>query len=52
VKTVVDGEVGPGRHAFEWDGRDEAGQEVAAGTYFYRLVAAGISYSRKAILAR
>lgn len=29
----------PGRFAFDWDGRDAVGDEVANGTYLYRLVA-------------
>ena len=52
VRTILDGTVGPGRHIYYWDGRDDAGRDTAAGTYFYRLTAAGISYSRKAVLAR
>lgn len=29
----------PGRYALDWDGRDGVGDEVANGTYLYRLVA-------------
>ena len=29
----------PGRYALDWDGRDAVGDEVANGTYLYRLVA-------------
>jgi len=28
-----------GRHAFDWDGRDEVGDEIANGTYLYRVQA-------------
>ena len=52
VRTLVDRTVGPGRHEIEWDGRNDAGVELSAGTYLYRLRAAGINYSRKAILTR
>jgi len=52
VRTLVDGTVGPGRHEIDWDGRNESGQDLSAGTYFYKLRAAGISYSRKAILTK
>jgi agmatine deiminase len=52
VRTLVDGQVGPGRHLHYWDGRDEAGRDVAAGVYFYRLKAAGVSYTRRAVLAK
>ncbi len=52
VRTLVDGRIGPGRHEIDWDGRNESGQELSAGTYFYKLRAAGIDYSRKAILTK
>ncbi len=41
VRVLVDQHLAPGRHRVRWDGRNEAGQEVAAGTYFLRLDAAG-----------
>ena len=52
VRTLVDGRVDAGRHEIPWDGRDDKGRELAAGTYFYRLQAAGVSYSRKALLVK
>ena len=52
VRRLIDGSVGPGRHELTWDGRNGAGAEVAAGTYFYRLRAAGITYTRKAVFAK
>jgi flagellar hook assembly protein FlgD len=30
-----------GVHSVVWDGRDEAGQEVGSGVYFYRLEVPG-----------
>lgn len=41
VRTLVDGEQTPGSHHVVWDGRDNGGADVAAGTYFYRLTVAG-----------
>jgi len=35
-----------------WDGRDDAGREVAAGVYFVRLEAEGAMESRKVVLLR
>jgi hypothetical protein len=46
VRTLVDGEVGLGRHAMEWDGRDAAGRPVATGIYFARVAAPGTKYTR------
>jgi hypothetical protein len=37
VRTLLDGELGPGIHHARWDGRDDRGGTVPAGTYFYRL---------------
>ncbi len=39
VRTLVDGEAGPGTIAITWDGRDDRGATVASGLYFARLVA-------------
>jgi sugar lactone lactonase YvrE len=37
VRTLVDGETPAGAHAVEWDGRDDGGRVLPAGTYFFRL---------------
>ncbi len=39
VRTVLDGRLAAGSYeaAFSWDGRDDRGQGVTSGTYFYRL---------------
>ena len=39
VRTLVDGEKGAGYHTAVWDGRDDAGTEVASGVYFCRMEA-------------
>jgi hypothetical protein len=41
VKTLVEGDFGPGRYEFEWDGRDVFGNMLSSGVYFYRLEAFG-----------
>ena len=45
---------GVGRHSVLWDGRDEAGRAVAAGTYFVRMAIDGriIQRTGKAVLVR
>ncbi len=48
VRTLVDGPSSAGGHEVIWDGRDDAGQSVASGTYFYELRADGeLVQSRK-----
>jgi hypothetical protein len=39
-----------GRHTASWDGRDDAGEKVGSGIYFYQLTAAGAAESRRMIL--
>jgi hypothetical protein len=37
VRTLVDGEAGPGTHETAWHGTDDFGRPVTSGVYFYRL---------------
>jgi len=37
VRRLVRGTQGAGAHSLDWDGRDDAGREVAAGVYLYVL---------------
>jgi hypothetical protein len=41
VRTLLDGsrEFGAGNHSVEWDGRDDNGEAVSSGLYFYRMIA-------------
>jgi flagellar hook assembly protein FlgD len=41
-----------GDHTAYWQGRDERGQAVASGTYFYRLTAGGYTETRLMVLVR
>jgi len=52
VRTLADGVFGAGRHAVEWDGRDDAGRSVASGTFLTRLAAGSESRSMKVVLTR
>jgi len=47
VRTLLDRTLGPGQWSITWDGRDEAGEPVPAGTYFYELTHDGRSETRK-----
>jgi hypothetical protein len=44
--------MGPGDHHILWNGADDSGRPVAAGTYFCRLVAADKNYSARMVLIR
>lgn len=52
VKVLVSREVASGFHEAVWDGRDDVGEEVAAGIYLYRLQAGGSSEVRKMVVLR
>ncbi|MBM4129789.1 hypothetical protein FJ250_02010 [bacterium] len=52
VRRLLDGRVAAGAHEVTWDGRDDAGREVASGVYFHRLSSGGEARTGKMILAR
>jgi len=52
VRTLLAGEAAEGAASLFWDGRDEAGRELASGVYFYRLQAGERSLTRKLVLIR
>jgi hypothetical protein len=52
VRTLASGRLDAGRHTVRWDGRDDAGVEVASGVFFYRLSAEGETRTRKVVRLR
>lgn len=52
VASLKDGQVGAGSFRLVWDGRDESGRGVAAGTYFVRMAGADSHFERKMTLLR
>ncbi len=52
VRTLVSGPLGAGRHLVYFDGRDEAGQPLASGLYFYHLRAEDYQKTRKMVLVK
>jgi flagellar hook assembly protein FlgD len=50
VRTLVDGEKPAGRFTEIWNGRNDSGFRVAAGTYVYRLVYGREVLTRKMVL--
>jgi len=53
VTTLIDHEMrGAGPHRISWRGRDERGDAVSSGVYFYRLDAGGETATRKMLLMK
>ncbi len=52
VRTLIDGVCAAGTTEVFWDGTDDSGRAVAAGTYRYLLRAAGLQYTRTATLVK
>jgi len=52
VRTLVNEPLAAGSYETRWDSRDERGQSVAAGIYFYRLVTSDADLTRKMVVLR
>jgi len=52
VRNLVSEPMTAGEHTLVWDGRDDANQQAASGTYVYRLTADGTTLSRKMTLVK
>jgi hypothetical protein len=52
VRTLVDDVKGAGSYSLEWNGRDDRGEPVSSGVYFYRLIAGNFSDVRKMTLVK
>jgi hypothetical protein len=52
IATLVDQPQERGTYQLTWNGRDERGDEVASGVYFYKLEAEDFTQSKKMILMR
>jgi len=52
VKTLVDQELPAGLMSVTWDGRNETGNNVASGVYFYRMVTREFQSSKKLLLLK
>lgn len=52
VRVLVDGEVEPGNYQVVWDGRNDKGEDVSSGIYFYRLTAGEQVATRKMLLLK
>jgi len=52
VRTLLDEEKMPGDYQVVWDGRDDKGEKVSSGIYFYRLQSGGNSERKKMVLIK
>ena len=52
VKSLINGSLPAGSHAVIWDGRDNSGETVSSGIYFYRLKAGEFTARKKMILLK
>jgi hypothetical protein len=52
VRTLVNGRYAAGDHQFEWDARNDLGQLVPAGVYYYRLQAGNFQDTKKMLLIK
>ena len=53
TRSLIDGiSYGAGRHEVIWNGRDDSGQRVSSGTYFFRLKAGEYSETKRMVLIK
>ncbi len=52
VRRLTETRLAAGSHVIAWDGRDDAGHEVASGVYLARIEAGAVSASTKMLLLR
>ena len=52
IRTLVDGEVPAGYHQIVWDSCNDSGSRVVSGVYYYRIIANGMSVTKKMALLK
>jgi hypothetical protein len=52
VRTLVDEPMAPGTHHVMWDGKDDRGNQVASGIYFYRLRSGDFQDTKKMVMMK
>jgi hypothetical protein len=52
VKILVDQSMEAGVHTVHWNGKDQAGNPVASGIYFYKLTAGDLFLAKKMVLTK
>ncbi len=52
IRNVISANMTSGRHTVVWDGKDNKGQNVSSGVYFYRITAGDFNETRKMMLIK
>ncbi|MFQ6092079.1 MAG: FlgD immunoglobulin-like domain containing protein, partial [bacterium] len=52
VRTLVDEVKEPGYYTVTWDGRNERGDEVPSGVYFYRMTAGDFTDTKRMVVMK
>jgi hypothetical protein len=52
INTLVDGKMDAGHHSIVWDGKNDAGDIVSSGVYFYKLTTDDYTSSRQMTLLK
>jgi len=52
IMTLFEGDKAAGNYSLKWDGKDQKGNNVASGIYFYKLVAGDFNQIKKMVLTR
>lgn len=52
IRTLVDEDQSAGKKEIIWDGKNESGEQVASGVYFYNLQAGNFVQTKKMVLIR
>ena len=50
VRLILNETLSPGEHNVTWDGKNNRGEKMSSGIYFYRLIAGKNSIVRKMVL--
>lgn len=52
VKSLVNGKINPGIYSINWNGKNDRGQQVSAGIYFYQLKTKDYTKTNKILLTQ
>jgi hypothetical protein len=52
VTTIIDKPLAAGRYSYKWNGKDDRGQQMSSGVYFYRLSVGDLAQTKKMVLLK